>query len=161
MKALTFFNNICRQEDTSREKRIACCQLTVKDDKSCSWLMIIRRILHKYGLPNPITLLDGSSITKIEWKKQIKTAVSSCWRDRVIEDSKLYSSLTYLNCDSYQPGKTHTLLQIITDPIRETTRLSVKLKLVTDTYILQEKRSRFHGLNQSSVCCFVMNKMKQ
>ena len=69
------------------------------------------------------------------------------------EDSKLYSSLTYLNCDSYQPGKTYTLLQINTDPIRETTRLSVKLKLVTDTYILQEKRSRFHGLNQNSVCC--------
>ena len=116
--------------------------------------MIIRRILHKYGLPNPITLLD-EPITKIEWEKnkQIKTAVNSYWGDRVIEDSKLYPSLTYLNCDSYQPGKTHTLPQINTDPIRETTRLSVKLKLVTDTYIPQEKRSRFHGLNQSSVCC--------
>ena len=113
--------------------------------------MIIRRILHKYGLPNPITLLD-EPITKIEWKKQIKTAVNSYWRDRVIEDSKLYPSLTYLNCDSYQPGKIHTLLRINTDPIRETTRLSVKLKLVTGTYILQEKRSRFHSLNQSSMC---------
>ena len=103
--------------------------------------MIIRRILHKYGLPNPITLLD-EPITKIEWKKtkQIKTAVNSYRRDRVIEDSKLYPSLTYLNCDSYQPGKTHTLLRINTDPIREATRLSVKLKLVTGTYILQEKK---------------------
>ena len=71
----------------------------------------------------------------------------------MIEDSKLYPSLTYLNCDSYQPGKIHTLLRINTDPIRETTRLSVKLKLVTGTYILQEKRSRFHSLNQSSMCC--------
>ena len=71
MKALTFFNNICRQENSSREKRIAYRQLTLKDDKSCSWLMVIRRILHKYGLPNPILLLN-EPITKTEWKRQIK-----------------------------------------------------------------------------------------
>ena len=67
-ESIDSFNNICRQEDTSREKRIAYHQLTVKDDKSYSLLMIIRRILHKYGLPNPITLLD-EPITKIEQKK--------------------------------------------------------------------------------------------
>ena len=81
--------------------------------------------------------------------------MNSYWKDKVIEDSKLYCSLTYLNSDSYQPGKIHSLLQINTDPVRETARLSVKLKLVTDTYtcILQEKRSRFQGSNQSALCC--------
>ena len=29
----------------------------------------------------------------------------------------------------------------------------LELKLVTDTYILQEKRSRFQGSNQSALCC--------
>ena len=151
IKALTIFNNICRQENTSLEKRIAYRQLTTKDDNSCSWLMTVRRILHKYGLPNPKSLLD-EPMSKLEWKRQIKTAVNSYWKDRVITDSELYSSLAYLNCDSYQPGKIHRLLQINTDPTRESTRILVKLKLVTDTYILQDKRSRFHGQNQNVLC---------
>ena len=76
MKALTFCNNICRQENTSREKRIAYHQLIVKDESSCSWLIVIRRILHKYCLPNPISLLD-EPIAKTEWKRQIENVVNS------------------------------------------------------------------------------------
>ena len=60
MKILTFFNNICRQTDDSlKKKRIAYRQITVKDSNSCSWLMGLRRILHKYNLPGPMALLDN------------------------------------------------------------------------------------------------------
>ena len=152
------FNNICRQENTSLEKRVAYRQLTTKDVNSCSWLMIIRRILHKYGLPNPISLLD-EPLSKLEWKRQRRT--NSYWKDREITDSKLYSSLAYLNFDSYQPGKIHKLLQINTDPIRESTRISVKLKLVTDTYILRIfYKTKDHGFMTKTKTPYVISAVK-
>ena len=55
---INFFNNICRQDESSLEKRIAYRQLTMKDNSSCSWLVFLYRILHKYNLPNVQTLLD-------------------------------------------------------------------------------------------------------
>ena len=38
LKALTFFNNFCRQDESSLEKQIAYRQLTIKSDSSVSWL---------------------------------------------------------------------------------------------------------------------------
>ena len=95
LKILTFFNNICRQTDDSLEKRIAYRQLTVKDSNSCSWLVGLRRILHKYNLPGPMALLDNP-VSKINWKRQIKERVHQYWRNRIINDCQLYSSLNYL-----------------------------------------------------------------
>ena len=40
----------------------------------------------------------------------------------IIMDCQLYSSLTYLNAEAYQPGKIHSLLEISGNPIKDTTR---------------------------------------
>ena len=89
MKILTFFNNICRQKEDSLEKRIAYRRLTVKENSSYSWLVNLRRILHRYNLPNPMTLLDNS-VSKLIWKIQMKDAVFLYWIDRVNKDCQLY-----------------------------------------------------------------------
>ncbi|CAG2193588.1 unnamed protein product [Mytilus edulis] len=62
-------------------------------------------------------------------------------------------SLRHLNIDAYNPGEFHHLLDINTtnDPTRETTRLAIKLKLVTGTYILQNKRFRYTE-NETPIC---------
>ncbi|VDI46248.1 Hypothetical predicted protein [Mytilus galloprovincialis] len=52
-----------------------------------------------------------------------------------------------------QERKCHTLLSIgnTSDPTREAVRISVKLKVITDTYILQSHRSRYN-LNETPTC---------
>ena len=66
-KALTIFNNICRQKDNAIEKRIGLRQLTVKDMDSNSWFIAIKKMLYKYKLLDPITLMNNPP-RKLEWK---------------------------------------------------------------------------------------------
>ena len=66
--------------------------------------------------------------------------------------TQLYSSLNYLNVEAYQPEQMHQILKITGNPVRESTRLATKLKLVTDTYILQTKRVRFSNTEQGAQC---------
>lgn len=70
-------------------------------------------------------------------------------------DCYLYCTLNYLNVDAYQPGQIHSLLKISGNPTREPSRLATKLKLVTDTYILQVKSSRFRCTSSESAQCLL------
>ena len=47
-KALTLFNNICRQDNSSTEKQLAYRQLLLKGESSHSWFVQIRKILCRY-----------------------------------------------------------------------------------------------------------------
>ena len=121
---------------SSLEKQIAYRQLTIKSDSSVIWLVVIRRILHKYNLPSALHLLDNPP-NKKEWKIQIYKAIHTYWRVRIIENCASYQSLAYLNDECFQPGQVHHVLKICTHPTREASRMHVKLKLLTDTTILQ------------------------
>ena len=56
-KALVFFN-ICSQNEESIEKQLARRQLAVKSNNSNSWFVVIKKLLLKYNLNDPIYLLD-------------------------------------------------------------------------------------------------------
>jgi hypothetical protein len=43
LKALVFFNNVCHQDESSIEKKLAVRQLTVKADSSNSWFTCIKK----------------------------------------------------------------------------------------------------------------------
>ena len=83
----------------------------------------------------PITfnILSVFVHSQIGVKVLIKKSVNSYRKNKIVELAELYPSLKYLGADQYQPGYTYKLLRIV----RETVRLSVKPKLITDTYILQ------------------------
>ena len=74
LKALTFFINICRQNDSSLEKQISHRQLPSKTEDSNSWLVAEREILYKYELPKALELLNTPP-EKIAWKRKIFEAV--------------------------------------------------------------------------------------
>ena len=57
-RALSLFGNICGLEDTSIEVRLAERQLTVKDDRSHSWYIAVKNIMRKFGLQEPLDLLQ-------------------------------------------------------------------------------------------------------
>ena len=150
-KILTLFNNICRQDDNSLEKSIALRQTIVKDNNSNSWFTTVRKILYKYALQNPMSCLENPQ-NKNSWKKEIQTKINHFWKEKLIKDSSTYRSLEYLGFGHFNIGKPHRILNISNacDPTRETLRLVIKLKLITGTYILESKRSKYS--NESSKC---------
>ena len=111
--------------------------------------MNLRHVLHRYNLPNPMTLLDNP-VSKLKWKRQIKDAVFLYWKDRINKDCQLYCSLRYLNTEIYQPGQIHHLIKINGNPVRETARLAIKLKLVTDTYLFFRQRVPVLGIEKAA-----------
>ena len=89
---------------------------------------------------------------KLQWKRTVKTAIHEHCRKQMQQDIPLYSSLKYFTGVDYIPGSCHTVLEIKGDPIREIQKLSVKLRLLTGTYILQSKRVKFCDTEKSSLC---------
>ncbi|MEW8547744.1 MAG: reverse transcriptase family protein, partial [Candidatus Thiodiazotropha sp.] len=151
LKALTLFNNICRQDCFSVERQLAIRQLTVKETGSVSWFINLRDILFKYELPPPLKLLENPP-EKLQWKRTIKTAVYEYCKKQVQLDIPLYISLKYFTAADYTPGFCHSILNVRGDPVREAQKLSVKLRLLTDTYILQSKKVKYYESEKSSLC---------
>ena len=103
-KALTLFNNICRQDNSSTEKQLAYRQLLLKGESSHSWFVQIRKILCRYDLPNPFELLDHPP-SKICWKSTIELSINKYWKNRIVTSYELYSSLKFMNENEYSPGR--------------------------------------------------------
>ena len=55
-----------------------------------------------------------SPYTKYQWKKLLYEQVNSYWKNYIIEMSKLYKSIHFLNTEIYKPGKQHPLIYIKT-----------------------------------------------
>ena len=141
-RALSLFGNICRLDDTSIEVQLAERQLTVKDDRSHSWYIAVKNIMRKYGLPEPLDLLQCPQ-SKVAWKHRVNKHINNYWVRFVKERASLYPSVQYLAVDNYASGRSHHLLKSCKNA-RETTRVHTKLKLATGTYILQTNRASFN-----------------
>ena len=67
-RILSLFGNITRLSSESIEMRLAKRQLEIKTFKSHSWFIAVKKILIKYELHLPETLIENPP-TKIQWKR--------------------------------------------------------------------------------------------
>ena len=151
IKILVFMYSICLLPDNSTEKQIAQRQLMVKDNNSNSWLIAVKKIIWKYDLPNIYLLLE-KPYSKYQWKKLVYQEVHKFWKHHIVETSKLYKNLDFLNIEIYTPGKQHPLIYISTSSLKDFTRIPIKLKLVSGAYIFQLNRSKFKNNQCDPVC---------
>ena len=154
-RALSLFGNVCRQEKNSTEQRLATRQLTVKSSTSNSWFIAIKKLLVKYGLPEPVELL-GNPQTKCAWKHRVNKHVNQFWTSVVKSRAALYPSLEYLVVGNYACGRIHHLLKSCKNA-REVHRVHTKLKIATGTYILQTKRASFNQNEVDPTCMMCRN----
>ena len=108
-------------------------QLAVKSNNSNSWFVVIKQILLKYNLNDPIYLLDHP-VERQEWKREINKQLNTVWKEQIIHSLNLYQNLQYLSFDKYIPGKIHPILKVNCYPSRDVHRIPTKLKLITGTY---------------------------
>ncbi|CAC5394456.1 unnamed protein product [Mytilus coruscus] len=151
-KSLTLFNNICRQNNRSKEKQLAYRQLLIKPDNSNSWYIAIKKLLYKYDFSDIIQFLDNPP-KKFEWKNIIQKKVDLYWIHKIIQNSRSYPTLTYLNCDIFLPRKIHPIIDLNNDnnPSKGALSIAIKLKLVTGTFMTQSKRASFTK-SESPLC---------
>jgi hypothetical protein len=79
IKALTFMYSIFLLPKDSTENMIAHRQLYVKNYKSSSWFIEMKKIIWKYNLPCIYNLLDRP-YTKIQWKQIVYEEVHKYWK---------------------------------------------------------------------------------
>ncbi|CAC5375426.1 unnamed protein product [Mytilus coruscus] len=94
-RALILFGNICRSGKSSMKWRIAERQLSIKNMRSNSWFIEIKKLCLKYDIDDPYSFLV-IPLSKLLWKKLISTKVNGYWEKRINNESKLYPSLSYL-----------------------------------------------------------------
>ncbi|CAC5397588.1 unnamed protein product [Mytilus coruscus] len=72
--------------------------------------------------------------------------MDSYWIQRITHDCRFYSSLNHLNCDAFLPRNCHPIIDLKYDnnPSKGTLSIGIKLKLVTGTYMTQDKRASFN-----------------
>ena len=80
------------------EREIAIRQLATKTMKSKSWFIQVPKILNKYNLTDPHTLLD-SPPKKRAWSDEVKSAIEY-WEKELADDAKTKNSLKCLNVNA-------------------------------------------------------------
>ena len=151
IRALTFLYSIFMLPNTASEKQIAQRQLSIKNMESNTWFNVLKKIIWKYNLPDIYALLN-TPYTKQEWKRLVYCNVQDYWRENILNITKYYKYLNYLNCEIYKPGKQHPLIYISSISLRDTNRIPIKLKLVSGTYILQSTRTKFKQEQTEGIC---------
>ena len=123
----------------------------MKPMNSASWLVEIKKILWTYDLGEVEDLLI-SPVPKLQWKRTVFNKVSHIVKRTLVDVARLYKSLKYLNKQEYTPGKIHPVLRIPSRSVRERTRVPVKLKLLTGSYLFQSTRLAFNQNEISPTC---------
>ena len=96
IRALSLFNNICYQSESSVEQMLAKRQFRLKDNDSSSWFIAIKIILRKYDLLEAVWYLDNP-VKKSTWTALIKKTVYKYWCKSITDMKPLYSGLQYLS----------------------------------------------------------------
>jgi hypothetical protein len=129
----------------------------VKPDSSTSWFVGIKHLHRKYELKEAISYLDEPE-SKTKWTRTVKEAVYKKWVDKITSLIPLYKGLTFLTFENLEKGKIHPLFKVNCHTGKDISRLSVKLKLLTGSYILQSKRIRMYKTETEATCLLCKEK---
>jgi len=146
-KLLTFFAGILRRPG-SIEYDVIRRQLAVKDLGSNSWVVQIRNILTKYGLPSAYKLIE-SPPGKTMWKHQVYSAVGTFWMEDLKTRARTMKTLTHLEFEDAKSGQVAHVWRHNSDPL-EAQMATVKARLLVQRYPLGY--SHCAGLKKTKVC---------
>ena len=150
IRALSFFGNMVRQEDTL-EYQIIRRQLSVKDENSSSFTVTIRKILQTYNLPDAYELINNMP-NKERWKTMVKEATNTTYRKEIMEDIKNKSSLKFLEIQQHPLDDPHLIYRYVGSNPHEVEKAAIKARLLTGTYTLQANRHRFNQYEVDKTC---------
>ena len=148
---LSLLMNIIRN-NTTVEYQILMRQLAMRNEKDHTFINRIQEVIQKYKL-EPVEKLMEQPKSKEEWKRIVKSHQNIYWHERCKADQLEKKSLKYLQIQDRPISKPHNIWQSTgNDPISIKSG-EVKSKLVTQSYMLQNIKSRYmYNKNISSIC---------
>ena len=115
----------------------------MKEESSNSWFICVNKILRKYDLDNPIR--------KSRWISLVKSRVNDHWCTQTTTLAQLYKGMQYLS-NNLNKCKIHPILKHRCYSSLDISRIPVKLRLVTGTYVLQTKRIKYYRNETDPTC---------
>ena len=98
--------------------------------------------------------LFGQSYQKSRWISLVKSRVNDHWCTQLTTLAQLYKGLQYLSNHDLSKCKIHPILKHRCYSSLDISRIPVKLRLVTGTYVLQTKRSKYYR-NETDPACLL------
>ena len=89
---------------------------------------------------------------KTLWNFKIKKTIVNFWIEKIIMESEERVSLKYLNRSNHRKGIVHNIWLNTNDDTLAVRKTGIKAKLVSGTYILQNKTVKYSQQNASATC---------
>lgn len=150
-RMLTTYGNIIRNID-SVERDLAFRQLALRPPNS--WFTKLGDLAEKYDLCSPHDILDTPP-TKLAWGKLVNNAVNNYYMTSLIAEAKQKKTLALLSLENCGYGVIHNIWKSCdTDPFA-TTMAGLKVKIATNTLVLQANRAKFDKNCSTSPICLL------
>ena len=130
-------------------------QLSVKVHNSSSWFIYVQDLLEKYNLQD-INILIQNVPTKDQWTITVSKAISAFWTDVLLQDCLTKSTLRFCNINILKLCQIHPVWITVDNNVHDARRAITKVRLLTGTYIVQSKISKFNQNEVDTRCqlCF-------
>ena len=132
LKQLSLLSMISRLPDNILNK-IGRHVLTVADDRTKSWFLMVRDICLLYQLPHPLSQLD-SPLPKEAAKQLFRAAVIDYWETKLRTDAALLPSLQYFKPQFMSLDCPHPIYQTCGSNSYEICKAIVQAKMVSGRY---------------------------
>ena len=100
---------------------------------SKSWFANIRDICLLYDLPHPLTLLENP-MSKVAFKKLVKSKVIDYWENQLREIAASLSSLVYFKPEFHSLSRPHPIIWTPGPNSHEVSKAVVQLKMLSGRY---------------------------
>ena len=147
-RALTLLGCIMR----SQNRRIRDWSLYMAGNcsfKSSSWFTFVCKLLKQYGLPE-LCDIHSNPMPKLAWKSLVSKQVNTFWNAQLMSEVQIRSTLIFLEIPKY--GKPHQVWLSVNNNAKDVQRAHVKYKLLTGTYLVNQKKAKFSGKPTDSIC---------
>jgi hypothetical protein len=152
IRVLTLFRNIadCNEDlaPAAFIHKLIGRQIAIKESTSSSWAVLVRKILHKYHLPDAFSIFENPP-NKEDWKTTVKRAVLGQWTRNLRKESSNMSSMKWVNLEQLQLGSIHHSLKGTANPIN-VQKIAVASKLLVRRYPLRTNWTA--GSRKSDTC---------
>ena len=150
--------NVARNSE-SIEYQIIERQIVFADVYYNTFADRVIKALMKYNLGN-INNYMQKPISKFKWKRKIKDITNAYWMDKCIKDKKEKSSLQYLELQDKPLGNAHNVWKSVQNNSNDVKAAEVKVRLLTQTYMLQSRKAKLN-LNRVSSLCLLCKKEEE
>ena len=132
-------------------KELSSRQIAFNLDNNQSYFSKVQYILNIYDLPNLQCLSEGLTSKEI-WKLQVKRAINKHWSELLQKEALEKSTLKYMNIDSVEIGRTHSVWSSLESTVSDVRKGITKSRMITGTYMLQSNVYKFSNATESSIC---------